>query len=255
MNDSFHVELVDTLRTLCDPRIGEFAPGDRFLTERQVAERFETTRPTANKAVASLVGQGVLEIRRGVGTFVTTGPPVADVRPAVSLADIAAASNRMLATKVLSFKTVRSSRVGEEVTTALALETNSPLIRVERLRIVDGYPIAYERLFLIKDRYPELSRSDAKSSLVGLTEGHYRTPFGGLDQTIRAEVADKDIATVLEVPRGSALLAITTTSFAEAGHKLWHGRVLMRGDSYELTGRIAGPSRSRPAVGRLLFDE
>ena len=75
MPDSYYIELTEDLRTLCDPKVGEFGPGDQFLTERQVADRFGTTRPTANKALASLVGQGVLEFRRGVGTFVREGPP------------------------------------------------------------------------------------------------------------------------------------------------------------------------------------
>ena len=85
MTDAFYTDLAEDLRILCDPRIGEFRPGDRFLTERDVAKRFATTRPTANKALASLVGQGVLEFRRGVGTFVREGPPVADVRPRCKL--------------------------------------------------------------------------------------------------------------------------------------------------------------------------
>lgn len=255
MSDSFYIELAEDLRDLCDPRIGEFWPGDRFLTERQVAERFDTTRPTANKALASLVGQGVLEFRRGVGTFVREGPPVADVRPAASLADLAAAAKYELVTRVLSFKTVRATRSVDHVRDALKLPAKSPLLRIERVRIVGGYPIAYEDLFLDKDQFQDLSRADAKSSLVGLCEGHYKTPFGGLDQTIRAEIADKDVATLLDLTRGSPIMAITVTAFAEAGQKLWHGVVRLRGDSYELKGRIAGPSGSRPAVGRLLFDE
>ncbi|MFN9913156.1 MAG: GntR family transcriptional regulator, partial [Pirellulaceae bacterium] len=43
---------------------------DRFLTEREIADRFGVSRPTANKALASLVSEGLLEFRRGVGTFV-----------------------------------------------------------------------------------------------------------------------------------------------------------------------------------------
>jgi DNA-binding GntR family transcriptional regulator len=44
--------------------------GDRFLTERQVSEQFGVSRATANKALANVVAEGVLEFRKGVGTFV-----------------------------------------------------------------------------------------------------------------------------------------------------------------------------------------
>ena len=175
--------------------------------------------------------------------------------PAASLADLAAAAKYELVTRVLSFKSVRATRSLDHVRDALGLPPKSPLLRIERVRIIEGYPIAYEDLYLVKDRFTDLSRTDAKSSLVGLSEGHYKTPFGGIDQKIRAEAVDKDVAIALDLPRGAPIFGITVTAFAEAGHRLWHGKVCIRGDSYELNGRIAGPSGSRPAIGRLLFDE
>lgn len=253
MSDAVYIALAEELRILCDSRVGEFSPGDRFLTERQVADRFDTTRPTANKALASLVGQGVLEFRRGVGTFVCQGPPVVDIRPAASLADIAAAARLELTTRVLSFKTVRTTRIDGDIREKLAVGPREALLRVQRVRIVDKYPVAFEDLYLVKSRFPDLSRTDARSSLVGLCEGHYKTPFGGVDQVIRAEAADKEVALHLAIPRGSPLLAVHVTAFAAAGAKLWSGTVRLRADSYELSSRIAGPSGSRPAVGRLLF--
>jgi DNA-binding GntR family transcriptional regulator len=47
--------------------------GERLLTERQICERFGVSRATANKALSNLVSEGVLEFRKGVGTFVREG--------------------------------------------------------------------------------------------------------------------------------------------------------------------------------------
>ena len=38
----------------------EFKVGDKFLTERQISERFDVSRATANKALSSLVQEGGL---------------------------------------------------------------------------------------------------------------------------------------------------------------------------------------------------
>lgn len=65
---SFHQQLIAKLRKLLRSR--QFVPGTQFLTEREIAERFETSRPTANKALSSLVSEGLLEFRQGAGTFV-----------------------------------------------------------------------------------------------------------------------------------------------------------------------------------------
>jgi DNA-binding GntR family transcriptional regulator len=61
VNGTFHQHLIEELRALI--RGGDFVPGAQFLTERDIAERFKTSRPTANKALSSLVSQGLLEKR------------------------------------------------------------------------------------------------------------------------------------------------------------------------------------------------
>ena len=80
-------QLQDEIRSLIDN--GEFEIGDKFLSERQVAERFQVSRPTANKVLASLVADGRLEFRKGVGTFVCDNDNVLgyDLRILVSFTD------------------------------------------------------------------------------------------------------------------------------------------------------------------------
>jgi DNA-binding GntR family transcriptional regulator len=52
---------------------GEIPFGEQFLTERQIAERYQVSRPTANKALGGLVTEGLLLFRKGIGTFVAGG--------------------------------------------------------------------------------------------------------------------------------------------------------------------------------------
>ena len=54
---------------------GEFAPGDRLPPEAVLAGELELSRPSLREAVRALAMAGVLEVRRGDGTFVT------DLRP------------------------------------------------------------------------------------------------------------------------------------------------------------------------------
>ena len=52
----------------------KFQTGDKFLTERAICELFEVSRATANKALSSLVSGGILEFKKGVGTFIKSIP-------------------------------------------------------------------------------------------------------------------------------------------------------------------------------------
>lgn len=52
-------------------RDGHFKHGDKLPTERQLSEMFEVGRSSIREAVRSLVGFGIIEMRRGRGAFVS----------------------------------------------------------------------------------------------------------------------------------------------------------------------------------------
>src|SRR5512137_1811654 len=88
---------------------GEFPTGERFLTERQICERFGVSRPTANKALSTLVAEGTLEFRKGVGTFVRSSVLDYDLRFLVSFTEKARAAGKTPSTKLLGFSTVSAT--------------------------------------------------------------------------------------------------------------------------------------------------
>lgn len=49
---------------------GELAPGDEVPSEREIAEQWNVSRPTATRALAALRAEGLVEARQGSGTFV-----------------------------------------------------------------------------------------------------------------------------------------------------------------------------------------
>src|SRR5260370_3504080 len=53
---------------------GELAEGARLPSESELAERFETTRGTVRQALAQLTFEGLIERRKGLGTFVASRP-------------------------------------------------------------------------------------------------------------------------------------------------------------------------------------
>ena len=54
---------------------GNYAPGDRFPSQNELAARHHTSSATAREAVALLVLEGLLERRFGSGTYVTERRP------------------------------------------------------------------------------------------------------------------------------------------------------------------------------------
>ncbi len=62
---------------------GELRPGDRLPPERDLAKLLGVSRPTLRDGIRSLAAVGVLQPRRGAGTFVvkTEGSPALDSNP------------------------------------------------------------------------------------------------------------------------------------------------------------------------------
>jgi len=64
--------VVERIRELLDS--GEIKPGDRLPPERKLAEVFKVSRSSLREAIRALQENGVLESRRGDGTYVSLPP-------------------------------------------------------------------------------------------------------------------------------------------------------------------------------------
>lgn len=65
-------------RLAADIRSGLYAPSERLPSERELARMLEVSRASVREALAALQLQGVVETRKGAGTFVSPRPPAPD---------------------------------------------------------------------------------------------------------------------------------------------------------------------------------
>lgn len=244
----FYENLNESLRQLI--RRGKYQPGDQFLTERQVSEQFETSRPTANKALASLVSEGLLEFRKGVGTFVQAGVLDYDLRRLVSFTEKAHASGKTPETQVLKFQKNPSS-IPHSVLTALQIEKGEPVFYMERLRLADATPVIYERRYVIAKHCPSISKAQIKGSLYKLWTEERGLKISGAEEVIRAVNLKSDEASILQLPQRTACLQVESTGYIGQNQPLWWEDTLYRSDTYEFKNRLGGVHSTKPAVGRL----
>lgn len=91
---------------------GEFSPGARLPTERELMQRFDVSRGSLREAVRAMALMGVLETRAGDGTYVTS------LEPRLLLTAVGFASDLARADSLLEIHRVR--RVLEPEATRLA---------------------------------------------------------------------------------------------------------------------------------------
>ena len=118
VKEPIYQQLNQILRTLAAS--SEFPIGAKFLTEREIGERYGVSRATANKALSNLVSAGLLEFRKGVGTFTCARVMDYNLRALVSFTEEAAAAGKRPATRLrLDRKRCSRCRLHEVVLAAL----------------------------------------------------------------------------------------------------------------------------------------
>jgi GntR family transcriptional regulator len=245
----FHQQLLAKLRGLILDRT--FPPGAQFLTERDVAERYRTSRPTANKVLSSLVSEGLLEIRRGAGTFVRENLLDYDLERLVSFTDKALASRRQPGTRVIAFRKVALARLPPHAASALNARDGEAFLFIERLRLADERPVIFEQRYVPLKLCPRMKRADAAGSLYAYWTRRLKLRIAGADESIRAINLDARIASHLSLPEGRACLLVTATGFLDGGVPLWHEETIYNSEEYEFRNRLGALAPSRPASGHI----
>ena len=243
---SFHEQLIEKLRKLLRSR--QFVPGAKFLTEREIAERFDTSRPTANKALSSLVSTGLLEFRQGAGTFVRGSVLDYDLQHLVSFTEKARAAGKKPGTQVLSLQKLSGPAT---VSQALHVPPAEPLFYLERIRLADEQPVIYERRHVVARFCASMTKADAKGSLYDFWATKCRLAISGADESIRAVNASPAQASALGIKPNTACLLVISTGYLEGGVPLWYEETLYRSDAYEFRNQLGGVSGPKPAQGRM----
>ncbi len=233
----------------------EFPTGGQFLTERQVSERFQVSRATANKALSNLVSEGLLTFRKGVGTFVRPRSMDYNLRALVSFTEEAIAVGKRPETRVLRFEDVPASGVAEEIALALQASPQDKLWYLERLRLADGLPVILERRHIAVRYCPRLNANDLGGSLYKVWKERYKLEVEGAEETIRAVNIRRSEATVLGTRQNTAGLLITSVGYLLGHVPLWFERTLYRGDAYEFHNRLGGIQPAGEPFGRFLVSQ
>ncbi|KIH96508.1 GntR family transcriptional regulator [Streptomonospora alba] len=217
-----HAQIATALRA--EIRDRAIAPGDTLPSEAALQERFGVSRSVVRQALSTLEADGAIRRDPGRAAVATAGIEHRRlVQRVTGLFDQFSRSGLRLATRVVRLEEAPSPPA--HVARHLGTRT---VLRLERVRSVDGDPLSYVRTWLPADRVPGLSADMlADASLHRLLESHFGAqPRSGRRQ-VRAVPADPVIAEALGVPADAPLLLLEGSTFDQEGAPLewfesWH---------------------------------
>ncbi len=225
---------------------GELPPGSPLPSEGSLGQEFNVSRITVRRALSILEDDGLILRQRGRGTFVTDKPRGIDTsRFSGSMEDLISLGIHTEA-KILEFQMVDAPEV---VRQKLNLEEGAKVLRIEKVRLVEGKPFSYVINYLPEKIGEQISAADLSlKPLLMVLEDDLGLKADGAIQVIEATVAEPEWAHMLDVRVGDPLLKAERTVFDAQDLPLEYVWVLYRADKYNFTVRLKR-KRSEKSVG------
>lgn len=208
---------------------GRLVADQALPSEAELIDRFGVSRTVVREALADLVQRGLIYKIRAKGSFVS--PPRRDLgfigSTLGSSADLLAAG-RSSTTRVLEL----SAGVADEVEAgALRLDVGAGVIRIRRLRSVDGVPALLVLTILPREPFVGLLKSNLENrSLYEHLRRHYGVVPVGADRWIQAVVPSAEDALLLDLPAGVPVLDIESIAWGADEVPFEFYRALHRSD-------------------------
>ena len=209
---------------------GQLKPGDAVDSERELAKIHQVSLMTARHALTALEREGMVQRRRGAGTFVA--PPKVHFNKLMSYTEQMSGRSLAVSSKLLSLGMIDTQ---QEIAARLALPSTSRLIKVERLRMGANEPFAIETCYLSAEDFVGLAKAPLdRVSLFSILEQDYGLEIAHADEEIDATTADPHTAKLLGIPSGAPVLRIRQVIYSTKGKTALYVLGLYRSDRHTL---------------------
>ena len=226
-------------RILAQISAGQLRPGQKLIAERELAAEYQVSRSTLRQALAALEEVGVVRRLpgRGGGTFVASEKLDRDLSQIVGVPSLLRGQGFTAGTQLVSAAVMTADA---KTQLALGLLEGEHIFDVVRIRLADSIPISLEHARFPADMFPGLLERPLGDSIYELLSKHYATVPDEAVEQIDLINATTDEARILEVPLGSPLLSVTSTTMDTQGRKIEYSHDLFRGDRTRITVRTKG---------------
>jgi GntR family transcriptional regulator len=218
---------------------GVLPVGDRLPAERELCRRFSVSRATVRRALVELETQGCVKAASTRGWFVTA---LVEPNVLMGFTDLAAHRGFATASRVL-VNTVRAPNLDEAE--VLKAPPGSVVLELERVRLMDGVPVGWQRAIAAAWLAPSLPdlRYEHGSLFHGFRE-HDIVPTRA-DYGVAAIPADVRASELLHVPAGTCLLQVKAVTSDQHGRPIEISDGTFLGDRYRFNASVNSDTRAQ----------
>jgi len=217
----------------------ELLTGDRLPTEVELVQQYGISRITVRQALRLLEEEGLIRREVGRGTFVTEYRPFTGaLKVEGSLEDVISLGQNPV--KVIDVQTVKAAPEDAE---KMGIPVRSLIVRARRIRLYHDEPYSHIVNDLPAEIGKKLTKSDWKGVILKIIEDKLGIPLRDAEQTVRAALADSQLARLLNTKVGAPLLAVERLVRTDHGRVVERVRIHYRSDIYAMKVHL---SREHP---------
>lgn len=188
-----------------------YIEGEALPSEIALIDQYNVSRTTIRQAVEQLVNDGLLERRRGKGTFVKKREVFSwDVSELRSFNDVTQKKQFSTSTEVLSIEIVES----DEIVRRIFKDKYTHFYHLERLRFVENQPSEIVTTYVPTSIASNLDKFDfSKISLFDILRETYHIDISYAEKKFTAINCSSEDAKVLNIRKNDALQLVETVTF------------------------------------------
>lgn len=210
---------------------GEVTPGSRLPPERELCRMLAISRVTLRKALTALVDEGVLRSAHGRGWYVAAPERKDWPNTLESFSETARRMGLVPTSRVLRCESGTSTFDEAE---AFQIAPGTSLYRVDRVRMLDGVPIAVDESLVPADVAVGFDAVDFTVRSLYDTIAGLGFRLAQADTTIEARSADGELAGHLAIAAGTPVLEMRQIVRDRTGRPLLSSAIRYAGDRYRL---------------------
>lgn len=224
-----YVQLMEELETSI--RNGVYKPGDKIMTEAEMAKEYGVSLITVRKAVGSLMEKGLVVRKQGKGTFVTKPKYSRNMKKLQSFTEMCEQMGVKPGAQVLENRLIMADK---KVADRLGIEPGSNVVYISRLRLADGEPVQVEKSYFPL-KYAFLLEEDLNNgSMFECLKEKAGAKVASSEKMIELCRATAEEAALMDVKKGDYLLFVKSTAYDENGEPMYAGIQLINGDRFSL---------------------
>lgn len=193
---------------------GKYNEIKKLPKEETLIEKYQVSRTTVRKAIATLVNKGYVYQVQGSGIFVRE----ASLKDYLSLENLKGLTrdfpHKKIDSQLIDLKTIKAD---EELAKSMQCEIGTELYFLKRLRNVNGEPFAIEYTYFNKDFIPYLNGEIVKSSIYKYITNDLKLSIRFADKIIYADKLTLENSKLLGLTENDPALVIENTVFLTSG--------------------------------------